>query len=66
MLRTVDSERHKLWLPCCYRYVLSRPEVDACMTGPSNGARMVEAFEALQRGPMTEEELARCSAWSAW
>lgn len=42
----------------CYRYVLSRPEVDVCMTGPSNAARMDEAFEALERGPMSEEELA--------
>lgn len=42
----------------CYRYVLSRSEVDICMTGPSNAARMDEAFEALRRGPMTEEELA--------
>jgi aryl-alcohol dehydrogenase-like predicted oxidoreductase len=42
----------------CYRYVLSRPEVDVCMTGPSNAARMEEAFEALRHGPMTEEELA--------
>jgi predicted aldo/keto reductase-like oxidoreductase len=42
----------------CYRYVLSRPEVDVCMTGPSNAARMDEALEALRRGPMTEEELA--------
>ena len=42
----------------CYRFVLSRPEVDVCMTGPSNEARMNEALEALQLGPMTEEELA--------
>jgi len=42
----------------CYRYVLSRPEVDVCMTGPSNSARMDEALEALARGPMSEEELA--------
>jgi aryl-alcohol dehydrogenase-like predicted oxidoreductase len=42
----------------CYRYVLSRPEVDVCMTGPSNAARMDEALEAVQRGPMKEEELA--------
>jgi predicted aldo/keto reductase-like oxidoreductase len=42
----------------CYRYVLSRPEVDVCMTGPSNAARMDEALEALRRGPMTEAELA--------
>jgi aryl-alcohol dehydrogenase-like predicted oxidoreductase len=42
----------------CYRYVLSRPEVDVCMTGPSDEARMDEALEAVTRGPMTEEELA--------
>src|SRR5271157_5121852 len=42
----------------CYRYVLSRPEVDVCMTGPSNAARMDEAFEAPKLGPMSEEELA--------
>ncbi len=42
----------------CYRFVLSRPEVDVCMTGPADEARMNEAFEALKRGPMTEEEMA--------
>jgi len=42
----------------CYRYVLSHPEVDVCMAGPSNAARMQEALEALRRGPMTEAELA--------
>ncbi len=42
----------------CYRYVLSRPEVDVCMTGPSNWTRMEEALEALRLGPMSQEELA--------
>jgi len=42
----------------CYRYVLSRPEVDVCLTGPSNWARMEEALEAAKRGPMSAEELA--------
>jgi predicted aldo/keto reductase-like oxidoreductase len=42
----------------CYRYVLSRPEVDVCLTGPANAKQMDEALEALRRGPMTEEELA--------
>lgn len=41
----------------CYRFVLSRPEVDVCMTGPSNADRTEEAFEALARGPMSQEEL---------
>lgn len=42
----------------CYRYVMSRPEVDVCMTGPANAAQMDEALEALRLGPMSEDELA--------
>jgi predicted aldo/keto reductase-like oxidoreductase len=42
----------------CYRYILSRPEVDVCMSGPANAAQMDEALEALRRGPMSEEDLA--------
>lgn len=42
----------------CYRYVLTRPEVDVCLTGPADAAQMQQALEALRRGPMSEEELA--------
>ena len=42
----------------CYRYVLTRPDVDVCLTGPANAAQMDVALEALRRGPMTEGELA--------
>jgi aryl-alcohol dehydrogenase-like predicted oxidoreductase len=42
----------------CYRFVLSRPEVDVCMTGPSNAAQMEEALRALDQGPMSEAEIA--------
>ena len=42
----------------CYRFVLSNPAVDVCMTGPADAAQMDHALEALRRGPMTEEELA--------
>jgi aryl-alcohol dehydrogenase-like predicted oxidoreductase len=42
----------------CYRYVLTRPEVDVCLTGPANAAQMEQAFEALRLGPMSEDELA--------
>jgi aryl-alcohol dehydrogenase-like predicted oxidoreductase len=41
----------------CYRFVLSRPEVDVCMTGPANATQMEEALTALRQGPMTETEL---------
>jgi aryl-alcohol dehydrogenase-like predicted oxidoreductase len=42
----------------CYRYVLTRPEVNVCLTGPANAAQMEQALEALRLGPMTEDELA--------
>jgi aryl-alcohol dehydrogenase-like predicted oxidoreductase len=42
----------------CYRFVLSRPEVDVCLTGPANAAQMEEALTALRQGPMAEGELA--------
>lgn len=42
----------------CYRFVLSRPEVDVCMTGPANAAQMDEALAAVRQGPMSETELA--------
>lgn len=42
----------------CYRFVLSNPAVDVCMTGPKNTEQMKEALQATERGPMSEEELA--------
>jgi aryl-alcohol dehydrogenase-like predicted oxidoreductase len=42
----------------CYRFVLSRPEVDVCLTGPANAAHVEDSLRALHLGPMQEEELA--------
>jgi aryl-alcohol dehydrogenase-like predicted oxidoreductase len=42
----------------CYRFVLSHPAVDVCMTGPSSQEHMDEALATLDRGPMSAEELA--------
>ena len=43
----------------CYRFVLSHPAVDICMTGPKNLEQMREALRTLDLGPMSEVELAR-------
>jgi aryl-alcohol dehydrogenase-like predicted oxidoreductase len=43
----------------CYRFALTHPGVDLCMTGPKNLAQMQEALRALDLGPMDEAELAR-------
>jgi len=42
----------------CYRFVLSHPAVDVGMTGPKNLEEMQEALAALDRGPLSEEEMA--------
>ena len=42
----------------CYRFVLTQPAVNVCMTGPANAAQLQEALAGLRRGPMAEDELA--------
>jgi len=42
----------------CYRFVLTRSEVDVCMCGPADAVQMEQALEALRIGPMSEDELA--------
>lgn len=41
----------------CYRFVLTQPAVNICMTGPADAAQFQQALEALARGPMAEEDL---------
>ena len=43
----------------CYRFVLSNPDVDVCLTGPSSVAQVEENLKALDAGPLDEEEMAR-------
>ncbi len=42
----------------CYRFALTRPEVDVVIAGPRNGAELDEAMAALDRGPLSSDELA--------
>jgi aryl-alcohol dehydrogenase-like predicted oxidoreductase len=42
----------------CYRFALSHPAVDVVLTGPKNAVELDEAMAALDRGPMSEDELA--------
>ena len=41
----------------CYRFALSRPEVDLCLAGPDDAEQMKQALAALDAGPMDEGEL---------
>jgi aryl-alcohol dehydrogenase-like predicted oxidoreductase len=58
--RRMPSGETPLTAAECYRFALSNPNVDLCMTGPANTQQMEEALRALDDGPMSEEELARC------
>jgi aryl-alcohol dehydrogenase-like predicted oxidoreductase len=42
-----------------YRFVLSNPDFNVCMTGPRNQAELDEALAALDEGPLSSEENAR-------
>ncbi len=43
----------------CYRFVLSHPDVNVCLTAPSTPAQMEDNLKALDAGPLDEEEMAR-------
>ncbi|MBN1880727.1 MAG: aldo/keto reductase [Deltaproteobacteria bacterium] len=43
----------------CYRFVLSHPDVDLCMTGPGSMAQLDEGARALKLGPLSDDEMAR-------
>lgn len=43
----------------CYRFVLSNPSVNVCMCGPRTLEEMREALNALDLGPLGEDEMSR-------
>jgi aryl-alcohol dehydrogenase-like predicted oxidoreductase len=48
-------------VPCaadCYRFVLSHPGVDVCMSGPARAEHVDDLVAAMHGGPMREDELA--------
>ncbi len=42
----------------CYRFALTSPDVDVCLSGPKNAAELDAALAAVDEGPMDEAELA--------
>ena len=42
-----------------YRFVLSNPGVDVCMTGAADMKQTEQALEALKSGPLSKDEMAR-------
>jgi hypothetical protein len=41
----------------CYRFVLSNPNVDVCLTAPSNEHQLIENLAALKLGPLNDDEM---------
>jgi aryl-alcohol dehydrogenase-like predicted oxidoreductase len=41
----------------CYRFVLSHPGIDVCLTGPADDRQLAGSLEALRRGPMSPDEI---------
>ena len=41
----------------CYRFVLSNPHVNVCLTAPSNLAQLEENLASLQSGPLPEVDM---------
>ena len=41
----------------CYRFVLSNPNVNVCMTGPRSREEMREALRTLELGPLSGKEM---------
>ncbi len=48
--------RSPLSAPDCYRFAMSHPAVDVCMTGPGTLDEMREALTALEKGALSAEE----------
>jgi aryl-alcohol dehydrogenase-like predicted oxidoreductase len=42
----------------CYRFALTHPAVDVTLCGPADGQELDEAMAALDRGPMSADEIA--------
>jgi aryl-alcohol dehydrogenase-like predicted oxidoreductase len=42
----------------CYRFCLSSEHVDVCLTGPASTTQLDENLAALEKGPLSPEELA--------
>lgn len=60
LIKTTPEEIGGLPVPSagdCYRFVLSNHDVDVCITGPANNEQVRHALDAIDQGPMSEEEL---------
>ncbi|MHC4986103.1 MAG: aldo-keto reductase family protein [Planctomycetota bacterium] len=43
----------------CYRFVLSHPDVNVCLTAPATAVQMEDNLRALAAGPLDDDQMAR-------
>ncbi len=43
----------------CYRFVLTNPHVDLCITAPNSVEQLDQTMKGMQNGPLNEEEMTR-------
>ncbi len=53
-----DGEK-PLYATECYRFVMSHPLVDVCMSGSRNSEEICQALRSLQLGPLSVKEIER-------
>lgn len=49
----------------CYRFCLSSPHVDVALCGPADTAQLTENLDALERGPLSPDEMTWMRAYGA-
>jgi aryl-alcohol dehydrogenase-like predicted oxidoreductase len=49
----------------CYRFCLSSPHVDVVLTSPANRTQLEENLRALEKGPLSPEEMTAMRAFGA-
>jgi aryl-alcohol dehydrogenase-like predicted oxidoreductase len=57
LLQSVPGEDHTPSATDCYRFCLTHPAVNLCLSGPKDHRELEEAMRILQSSPMTADEL---------
>jgi len=57
--RNMPADEAPLTAADCYRFVLSNPNVNVCLTGPSSAQQMEENLAALAGGSLSDKEMVR-------
>jgi aryl-alcohol dehydrogenase-like predicted oxidoreductase len=60
LLRSPKGSTQEMRIPTagqCYRFVLSNPRIHVCLTAPSNIHQLRDNLDALELGPLSDEDM---------